>query len=62
MNGEQSKKLTVGDRVCYNGDHADHGRVTAINSKYVTIKWKDGHESFSGHNDMRRMELESFKK
>jgi hypothetical protein len=57
MTSEQSKKLTVGDRVCFNGDHADHGTVTAINARYVTIKWKDEDQSFSGHKDMDRVDM-----
>jgi hypothetical protein len=56
MTGEQSRQLKVGDRVCWNADKNDKGTVTAINMRYVTTKWDDGHQSFSGHNDMKRVE------
>jgi hypothetical protein len=54
---DESKKLLVGDRVCFNGDPADNGKVTAVEAQYVTITWRDGHESFSGHRGMQRVEL-----
>jgi hypothetical protein len=57
MTPEQSKNLKVGTRVCFNGDPSDRGRVTAVGSRYVTIKWDDGHQSFTAHNDMHRVEL-----
>jgi hypothetical protein len=57
MTGEQSRALTVGDRVYWNGKLADSGKVKATNAKYVIIKWDDGHESYTGHGDMRRVEL-----
>jgi hypothetical protein len=57
MTPEQSKQLKVGTRVCFDGDQTDRGKVTAIHMRYVTIKWEDGHESFTGHNDMKRVEL-----
>ena len=57
MTPAQSKKLKVGDRVCFNGDKSDCGSVTAVYMRYVTIKWDDGHKSFTGHNDMERVEL-----
>jgi hypothetical protein len=56
MTPEQSKNLKAGDRVCFNGDPADFGTVTAIEARYVTIKWNDRHESFSAHKDMQRVE------
>jgi hypothetical protein len=54
---DDSRKLKPGDRVCFNGNDTDSGTVTATNANYVTIKWKDGHESFSGHGNMARVEL-----
>jgi hypothetical protein len=57
MTAEQSKNLKVGTRVCFNGDQADRGTVTANHLRYVTIKWKDGHRSIFSHNDMKRVEL-----
>jgi FKBP-type peptidyl-prolyl cis-trans isomerase 2 len=57
MTPEQSKKLKVGDNVCFNADQTDRGKVTAIQTRYVTIKWDDGHQSFAGHKEMKRIEL-----
>lgn len=57
MTADQSKNLKVGDRVCFRGDQADRGKVAANSVRYVTIKWADGHQSYSGHNDMKRVEL-----
>jgi hypothetical protein len=57
MSPEQSKQLKVGTRVCFNGEPADSGKVTAIQPRYVTIKWDDGNKSFTGHGDMKRVEL-----
>jgi hypothetical protein len=62
MTGEQSKQLKVGNRVFFNGDQTDRGKVTAIHMRYVTIKWNDGHKSFSSHNEMERVELLAAKK
>jgi hypothetical protein len=58
MTPEQSKQLQVGSRVCFNGDPADSGKVTAIQARYVTIKWDDGHRSLTGHNATDRVEVE----
>ena len=57
MTTDQSRRLKPGTSVCWNGDLADHGKVKAANAKYVTIKWQDGHESFTGHGNMKRVEL-----
>jgi hypothetical protein len=57
MTSDQSKRLKIGNSVCFNGDTADLGRVTAIYGTYVTIKWDDGHESLTGHSRMERIEL-----
>ena len=56
MDAEQSKKLKVGDKVCYLGDEADRGRIIATEFRYVTIKWEDGHESFTAHKHMTSIE------
>ena len=57
MTTEQSKNLKIGTRVCFNGDQADRGTVTANLARYVTVKWEDGHRSYTGHKDMKRVEL-----
>src|SRR5665213_175256 len=53
---DESRKLKTGTRVCYNGDPADLGTVTATETWYVTIKWDDGHRSFTGDKNMQRVE------
>jgi hypothetical protein len=60
MTSEESKQLKIGDHVCFDGELRDRGTVIVIQAQYVTIKWDDGHKSFTGYNDMRRIEL--FKK
>jgi hypothetical protein len=57
MTGEQSLKLKPGNRVCFNGHESDSGIVTAIEHRFVVIKWDDGHKSYTGHDDMKRVEL-----
>jgi hypothetical protein len=57
MTPDQSRKLKSRARVCFNGDSADAGTVTATDLRYVTIKWDDGHRSFTGHSSMQRVEL-----
>jgi hypothetical protein len=59
MTPEQSRNLKPGTRVCFNGDPADVGTVTAIEARYVTIRWDDSHRSFTGHKNMQRVELVS---
>jgi hypothetical protein len=62
MTPAQSQQLKVGSSVCFDGDRTDCGKVTAVYSTYVIIKWDDGHQSYSGHNDMKRVELLAAKK
>jgi hypothetical protein len=57
MTSEQSRQLKVGNHVCWNGDLADSGIVTAIEHRFVVIKWRDGYMSHSAHGDMKRVEL-----
>jgi hypothetical protein len=57
MTPEQSKQLKIGTCVCWNGERADTGTVTEIQTRYVTIIWADGHKSFTGHDEMKRVEL-----
>jgi hypothetical protein len=57
MNTEQSRKLKIGARVCFNGQQTDRGTVTATNARYLTIKWEDGHTSFTSNGDMQRVAL-----
>ncbi len=57
MTTEQSQQLKIGARVCFNADPADRGTVTQVQARYVTIKWEDGHQSFSAHKEMKRVAL-----
>jgi hypothetical protein len=57
MTSKQSRALKVGNRVCFNGEPAHSGTVTAIEHRFVIIKWRDGHRSYTGHGDMKRVEL-----
>jgi hypothetical protein len=57
MTPQQSRSLKPGARVCFNGYNTDCGTVKATNGKYVTIKWDDDHQSFTGHGEMKRVEL-----
>jgi len=60
MTPERSKNLKVGTRVCFNGVRSDGGKVAAIQARYI-YKWDDGHESFTGYGDMKRVESVSAK-
>jgi hypothetical protein len=56
MTGEQSRHLGVGDRVCWQKDQADKGRVTEKNWAGVTVKWDNRNEQTILHNDMGQIE------
>ena len=56
MTGEQSRKLKVGDSVCWNKSETDLGKVVGVAWSEVTIKWKDGHTISIRHNDMVNVE------
>jgi hypothetical protein len=56
MTGDQSRTLSVGDRVCWQNDQADQGTVTEKNWASVTIKWDNRGEQAILHNDMAQVE------
>jgi len=56
MTGDQSRKLKVGDRVCWNGDKNDQGTVSETNWAGLTIKWDNRSEQTILHNDMGLVE------
>jgi hypothetical protein len=56
MTGDQSRFLTVGDRVCWQNDQADQGTVTEKNWAGVTIKWDNRSDQAILHNDMAQVE------
>jgi hypothetical protein len=56
MTGNESRTLTVGDRVCWRNDQADRGTVTETNWAGVTIKWDNRSQQAILHNDMAQVE------
>jgi hypothetical protein len=56
MTGDQSRALSVGDRVCWNTDKSDQGTVTEKNWAGVTVKWDNRGEQAILHNDMAQVE------
>jgi hypothetical protein len=61
MTGEQSRKLKVGDRVCWNADQNDLGTITEVNWAGVSIKWNNRDQQSVLHNDMTSVFLTSKK-
>jgi hypothetical protein len=56
MTGEQSRQLSVGDRVCWQNDQNDLGRVTEKTWAGVSVKWNSRDEQTILHNDMGQLE------
>jgi hypothetical protein len=61
MTGEQSRKLKVGNKVCWRADTADQGTITETNWSGLIIKWNSRGEQSVLHNDMASMSLVSGK-
>jgi hypothetical protein len=57
MTGEQSRRLLVGDRVCWCVDNKDLGSVAAKNWSGVTLKWDNRSVQFVLHNDMAQVSI-----
>ncbi len=55
MNAAESKTLTKGSRVYWQGNAADGGTVTATTWDAVTITWDNGHVAVVHHGDMREV-------
>ena len=55
MNAAESKTLTKGTRVYWQGDAADVGTVTETSWDAVTITWDNGHVAVVHHGDMREV-------
>ena len=53
MNAAESKTLTKGTRVYWQGNAADGGTVTEATWDAVTITWDNGHVAVVHHGDMR---------
>lgn len=56
MTGEQSRKLKIGDRVCWGSTTNDLGTVVKATWSEVTIEWDDGLTASIQHNDMAKVE------
>jgi hypothetical protein len=56
VTGDQSRTLSVGDRVCWGATATDLGTVVGTAWSGVTIDWDDGHTSSIRHNDMAQVE------
>jgi hypothetical protein len=56
VTGEQSKHLKVGDRVCWQKDHADSGTIKEKSWAGVIIKWDNRSEQAILNNDMGPVE------
>lgn len=56
MTVTESKNLKKGIRVCWRGDAADGGIVTATSWAAVTIAWDNGQVASKYHGDMRQIE------
>jgi hypothetical protein len=56
MTGEESRRLRVGDRVCWNASETDRGSVVENTWSAVRIKWDSGLTGAVHHNDMKEVE------
>jgi hypothetical protein len=56
MTGGQSRQLSVGDRVCWQNDQNDQGRVMEKNWAGVSVKWNGRGAQTILHNDMGQIE------
>jgi hypothetical protein len=56
MTGDESRKLKIGDRICWLKDQTDQGTVTETNWAGVTVKWDNRSEQSIQHNDMTQVE------
>ena len=56
MNVAESKNLKTGNRVCWQGNAADSGRITETTWDAVTIVWDNGQVATVHHGDMREIQ------
>lgn len=56
MTGDESRKLKVGDRVCWGLATNDFGTVVETSWSGVVIAWDDGKSTSIKHNDMTKVE------
>jgi hypothetical protein len=56
MSPDDSRKLTRGNRVCWQGKPDDGGKITETNWNAVTITWDDQNVAVVHHGDMREIQ------
>ena len=56
MNVAEFKNLEKGNRVCWQGNAADSGRITETRWDAVTIVWDNGQVATVHHGDMREIQ------
>jgi hypothetical protein len=56
MTGEQSRTLSVGERVSWGATTTDLGTIVGTSWNGVTVDWADGHTTSIQHNDMAQVE------
>ena len=58
MKTAEAKRLKIGDRICWRGELADQGTVTAVGygGGGVTITWDHGASGSIRHEDMHAIE------
>lgn len=61
MTVTESKGLQKGNRVYWQGDAADGGKITEMSWDAVTITWDNGRVARVHHGDMREIQRSSAK-
>jgi hypothetical protein len=56
MTADDSRKLTIGNRVCWQGKPEDTGKITKTTWSAVTIAWNNHHVATVYHGDMREIQ------
>ena len=59
MTRDQSRKLSVGQRVAWHDSADDRGTVTASDWSGVWVAWDNGKDQFFHHNKMGEVEVPS---
>lgn len=57
MKSTEARSLSIGARICWEGDRADQGTVTERDRGGVRIEWDNGHKSFFPHIDMKEVSV-----
>jgi hypothetical protein len=57
MDATASKRLKIGERVCWDEDESDLGTVVETGYNAVKIQWENGQTGILHHNDMGQVTL-----